>query len=246
MTYGETAHDLHAALRSAGVTVDVVPPGTDLDGYKIVVVPTLYLCTDETARSVAAACEAGAHVVVTFFSGIVDEHDHVRLGGYPGAFMELLGVRSEEFYPMPAGQAARLDDGLVAGARASRWSELLACTTAEAVTRFIDGPLPGIPAVTRREVGTAAAWYVATRLDEAATEALVRRVVDEAGVKPAAAAPPGVEVVRRVGSERSWLFVLNHSNEEVVIEVSGWDLVTEQQVGPLTLAAGRSAVVREG
>src|SRR4029078_1024740 len=54
VVYGETAHDLHAALRRAGVTVDVVPPGTALVGYKLVVVPTLYLCTDKTAHSVAA------------------------------------------------------------------------------------------------------------------------------------------------------------------------------------------------
>ena len=39
-------------------------------------------------------------MLVTYFSGIVDEHDHVRLGGYPGAFRDLLGVRVEEFFPL--------------------------------------------------------------------------------------------------------------------------------------------------
>ena len=47
---------LHAALRDRGITVDVVPvppvepvetrSGLDLTGYKVVLVPTLYLCSD--------------------------------------------------------------------------------------------------------------------------------------------------------------------------------------------------------
>ena len=47
----------------------------------------------------------------TYFSGIVDEHDHVRLGGYPGAFRDLLGVRVEEFFPLREGEQVGLDDG---------------------------------------------------------------------------------------------------------------------------------------
>ena len=29
---------------------------------------------------------------MSFFSGIVDGRDHIRLGGYPGAFRELLSA----------------------------------------------------------------------------------------------------------------------------------------------------------
>ena len=37
--------------------------------------------------------------------------DQVRLGGYPGAFRDLLGVRVEEFFPLPPGAVVTLDDG---------------------------------------------------------------------------------------------------------------------------------------
>ena len=50
------------------------------------VVPTLYLCSDALAPALEDVVARGGHVLVTYFSGIVDEHDHVRLGGYPGAF----------------------------------------------------------------------------------------------------------------------------------------------------------------
>ena len=245
VAYGVVAHDLHAAFRRRGVTVDVVPVTADLSTYQVVLVPTLYLCTDETAAAVTAAAERGAHVVVTFFSGIVDERDQVRLGGYPGAFRELLGVRAEEFYPLADGEAARLSDELGAGVTGSEWSELMRCTGAEPVVSFVDGPLPGAPAVTRRDVQGAGAWYVATRLDARGNDGLVGRVLAESGVQPVADAPAGVEVVRRSDGDRSWLFVINHTDDEVEVPTRGHDLAGDTPVDALRLAAGRVAVVRE-
>ena len=54
-----------------------------------------------------ATSTAAARSLVTYFCGIVDENDHVRLGGYPGAFRDLLGVRTEEFFPLLRGRAGR-------------------------------------------------------------------------------------------------------------------------------------------
>ncbi len=255
--YGDVAHDLHASLRRQGVTVDVVPVSDavattpDLTAYRIVLVPTLYLTSDATAAAVQAAADAGAHVVVTYFSGIVDERDHIRLGGYPGAFRDLLGVRVEELAPVPSGVRLTLDDRLVAGAHATTWAEDLTCTDAEAVTSFVDGPVPGVAAVTRRGPADAqgaggAAWYVATRLDASGTDALLGRVLSEAGVEPVADVPVGVDVARRRGADRTWLFVVNHTDAEIDVDVTGHDLVSGRDVGPLSLAAGGCAVVREG
>ncbi len=100
--YDREVQEWYAAFWDAGITVDVVPPDASLATYDVVVVPGLYSCTDEAAENVARAARAGAQVVVTYFSGVVDEHEHVRPGGYPGAFRELLGVRTEEFFPLRA------------------------------------------------------------------------------------------------------------------------------------------------
>ncbi len=59
-------------------------------------------------------------------------------------------------------------------------------------------------------------------------------------------APDGVEVVRRRGDGRSWLFAINHTDEPVEVDVAGHDLVTDRPVDRLQLDAGRVAVVREG
>ncbi|WP_210649022.1 beta-galactosidase [Nocardioides sp. SYSU D00065] len=244
--YRDRAEDLHRALSALGVGVDVVHPSADLSSYRLVLVPTLYLVSDATAAALTAAAEAGATVVVTYFSGIVDEHDHVRLGGYPGAFRDLLGVRTTEFLPLLAGQQVRVE-GLEGGpVTADVWTEDLELAGAEAVATHVDGPAAGLPAITRRPVGAGAAWYVATRLDAAGTDRLVERLVTEVRLERLPGASPLVEVTRRVGEGASWLFVVNHDSEPAEVAVHGVELVSGQEVaGDLVVAAGGVAVVRE-
>jgi beta-galactosidase len=235
LQYADAAHRWHKAVTDLGATADVVHPGADLSGYRLVIVPTLYLCGDGVERALRGVVERGGHVLVTYFSGIVDEHDHVRLGGYPGAFRDLLGVRVEEFAPLAPGASVALDDG----SRADLWTEVLTTRGAEVVASYADGPLPGTPAVTRN--GTA--WYVATRLDEAATSGLADRITREAGVHRLDEARPGVEIVRR----GPYTFVLNRSDADVTVPASGRDVLTgTDHHGKVTAAPGSVAVVREG
>ena len=243
VSYGDRIRALYRELWYRGVAVDVVHPSGDLTGYDLVLVPTLYLVKDADAENIAAAAEAGATVAITYFSGIVDENDQVRLGGYPGAFRDLLGVRSDEFFPMLAGETVSLDDG----SGADVWTERIEVTTAEVRRSFADGPLPGGPAITRNPVGQGAAWYVATRQDEAGTAALLEELLAEAGVQPVAQVPRGVEVTRRVAEDGTgFLFLLNHTAEQVQVEAKGTDLVAGSEVrGQITIAAGAVAVVQE-
>jgi beta-galactosidase len=244
--YRDRAEDLHRSLSARGVGVDVVHPSADLSGYRLVVVPTLYLVSDATVAAVTAAAEAGATVVITYFSGIVDEHDHIRLGGYPGAFRDLLGVRTTELLPLLAGETVRVDGLGSDTVSADTWAEDLELAGAEAVASYVDGPAAGLPAVTRREVGSGVGWYVATRLDRAGTDRLVDRLVAETGIETLPGAADLVEVTRRVGPDASWLFVINHGDAPAAVDVHGTDLVTGRDVaGDLAVPGGGVAVVRE-
>lgn len=240
LRYLDQAQRLHRALLDAGVAVDVLPVGAPLDAYRVVLVPTLYLASDDTAARVAAVVERGGHVLVTYFSGIVDEADRMRLGGYPGAFRDLLGVRVEEFAPLGEGGAVSLSDG----ATGHVWTERMTAPDAQVLATYVDGPSAGGPAVTRRTApdgGTA--WYVSTRLDPAATARLLDDVLATAGVRPVAATVPGVEVVRRVGDGTSWLFAINHTARDVVLPVGGTDLVTGGEHAETTVVPAHGVVV---
>ncbi|GAA4265732.1 beta-galactosidase [Frondihabitans peucedani] len=242
-SYIEQVHRLYGALWDLGVTVDVVAPGASLDGYAMVVVPSLYLVRDEHARVVDEFVEAGGSALVTFFSGIVDETDRVRLGGYPGAFRRMLGVRADEFAPLPVGGSVALSDGTTG----SLWSEPLDLVGAESVVDYASGALAGRPAVTSKRHGQGLGWYVSTQLEPEALASVVERAVTESGVAvDPALARGGVEIVRRIGEQSDWVFVLNHSDATVVHHFEGFDLVSEQRVsGAVELEAGGTHIIRQ-
>ncbi|SKB00983.1 beta-galactosidase [Agreia bicolorata] len=252
--YLPQVHAAYNALLGAGVTVDIVAPGAPVDGYRLVVVPSLYSVTDAATQVLADYVAAGGHAVVTFFSGIVDENDRVRPGGYPGAFRELLGVRSEEFVPIHPSTVLELSDGQ----SASLWSERLRLEGAEAISVFTNGPVPGVAAVTRNPVGDGAAWYLATALDEASLSETLVRAARDAGVEIPVVHPSGVEIVRRVGPFGSWVFVINHSDAAYEYRTQGTEIITGAEVGTrasamnetsqngtLDVPAGAVRVVRE-
>jgi len=236
----------HRALWERGVTCDFAHPESDLSSYRLVLVPQLYLASDATSAGLQRYAEAGGHVVVGWFSGVVDEDDHIRLGGYPGAFRDLLGVRVEEFAPLRPGESVRVE-GLPVPATGTMWTERGAATDAQVVAGYADGPSAGDPAVTRRAAGAGVAWYVGTRLDAAGLDEVLGTAVRQAGIEPALGAlPPGVEVVRRRGPDGDYLFVVNHGDDPVIVPVEGTNLISGATWASTTsLAGGDVAVIRQ-
>ncbi|HEY1176596.1 MAG TPA: beta-galactosidase [Phytomonospora sp.] len=238
LSYEEALAQAHRVAGRAGHTVDFAAPGADLSGYKLVLVPSLYLVSDADAANLASYVEGGGHVLISCFSGIADEHTRVRTGGYPGAFRELLGIRVTELRPLPEGERVVLDDGRVG----TMWTEEVRLAGAEATACYPSGE----PAVTRRRAGRGVARYVSTCLDDEGYAAEFAAATAESGAEPVLPGLPGdVEVVRRSGGGRAWLFVLNHAGEERRIAgVSGRDLLSRKAVdGELTLSGGDCAVV---
>src|SRR4029077_11323826 len=137
-------------LFEANVAVDFARPGDDLSGYRMVIAPTLYLVSDEAATGLAKFVEGGGTLVMSFFSGIVDPSDHIRLGGYPAPFRDVLGLEVIDFRPLADGEEVALQfvDGSLG--RGETWSEDLDLRGAEMVAS---------PAVTRHRHGSGTAFY---------------------------------------------------------------------------------------
>ncbi|MCX5333017.1 beta-galactosidase [Streptomyces sp. NBC_00140] len=244
LRFQELVRAWYEPLWRSGIAVDFVHPEADLSSYRLVLAPSLYLITDEGAANLTGFAERGGTLAVGFHSGAVDTNCHVRLGGYPGAFREALGVRTDELFPLLPGESVELSDG----GTARLWSERVRPAGAEAITTFTTGPLADVPAVTRNSFGMGTTWYLATQPDPATLAALLDRIRTEAGVMPVLSTPEGVEAVLRRGADADYLFLINHTGASAEISVSGeaTELLTGKPVpGVVTVAAGEVAVVRE-
>ncbi len=242
--YLEQVHAAYAALRAAGVTVDLVAPGAPLDGYRLVMVPSLYMVSDHAVSMIESFVADGGAAVVTFFSGIVDETDSIRLDPTgavpPGAFSSLIGAWTEQFFPLAPNETIALTDG----SAPTIWSERVRVTTADVVARFESGPAAGDPAITRNSFGRGTAWYVATALDELGLAAFIVGVLDAAGVtyRPT---EPGLEIIVRSNDRSRFTFFINHNDRPVSVDADGAELVTGVVVlGRLEVPAGSVRIVR--
>jgi beta-galactosidase len=180
LRYRQEALDWYTAFLNLGVRADVVPASADLTAYDVVVAPILHVMPAELATRLSDYATGGGHLITTYFTGIVDEHDHIWLGGYPGALRDLLGLRIEEFAPLLDGEQAALDNGAVG----TLWTDRidLVDPETEVLAAYKTGDMTGRPAITRRAVGTGSATYVSTRLGPAGLTPLLGDLLDRAGV----------------------------------------------------------------
>jgi len=251
LRYRQEALDWYSAFLAAGTRADVVPLGSDLSGYDVVVAPVLHVVGAETAARLDAYVADGGHLVVTYFSGIVDEDDHVHLGGYPGALRDLLGIRIEEFSPLLDDQAVTLDDGTVG----TLWTDRVQVTDPDttALATYANGPQAGRPAITRRQPATGSATYVGTRLGPEGLRPVLAGVLALAGVEadlPEELAGR-VEIVVRVGEEVEFVFLVNRSEDAIDLPVPLRDVPVLASsagaggdAGPGVLAPRQVAVLR--
>jgi beta-galactosidase len=240
----DTASELkawYAALHRAGLNADFAHPSSDLSAYRLVLAPSLYLLDQAGTSSLHRYVDGGGHLVVGPFSGIVDENDHV----VPRRLVDLLGVWTEEFYPMPATGTVDLDDGGIGRV----WSELAHVVEATVEVRYADEPsgyadagLAGAPALTAHGYGRGQVWYLTTLPDPPTLDRWMARFVDAAGVP----APDwmDVEAVRRAHpSGQSYLFLINHGAEDVTGPGAGIDLLTCAAADGTVRVPARGAVV---
>jgi len=249
---GERIQTFYDRLWRDGVTVDLAHPSQDLSRYKLVVAPASYLLTRESAANLTAYVEGGGTLLVSCFSGVVDENDRVHEGGFLAPLRAALGVQVEEFLPLREGETLSVsglgDAGPVTG---SIWAEALVLDGADVVGIYADGPAPGEAAVTRHTHGTGTGWYLSTVLDADQLAPLMQRVYADADVTPSGL-PEDVEVIQRVGTDASgaeveFTVAINHTIEPVAMPVAGGsaDLLSGEAVAEtVEVAAGGVRVLR--
>jgi beta-galactosidase len=217
LRYRSEALDWYTAVRRAGVRADVVPASTDLDGYPVVVAPILHVVPPALADRLTSFVEGDGHLVTTYFSGIVDDDDHIILGGYPGALRDLLGLRVDEFGPLADDEAVTLDNG----GTGSVWTDRIdrIDPDVEVLASYTSGGYAGRPAITRRVVGRGSATYVSTRLGPDGIRPVLDTVLAAADVHSglAPALRGRVEHTIRVGDDTEFHFLINLTDDPVAI-----------------------------
>jgi beta-galactosidase len=205
------------------VLVDVIPSSYDFSRYKIVVAPLIHMIKPGFKEAVEAFVKAGGTFITTYFSGLIDEHVGVYLGGYLGPLKEVLGVKVEEYDPLPPNgkitmKMTQVSAGYQAEYECSVWAEVVHATTAKALAVFADDYYAGCPSFTVNDFGKGKAYYVATRPGHDFMRDFLKQILNEQDID-LAQLPQGVERVTRTKGGTSYNFYLNHNPHDTEINL---------------------------
>jgi len=260
--YQRRIFDIHKQLYDRNIVADIIPPDRPLDGYRLVVLPSLMMIDADLAARLKDFVEAGGTLLALGQIGMRDFNDNYLAEPGPQHLRHLLGVTihggmyltsftgTDEALWVPARNCRAVElpvAGKIAGepvtGTARVWAADVALAGGTMLLEFAADAYDRQPAVVENLTGRGYSLYVgALALNEALADEIVQHVLDVADVASGPASPEYVEVIRR----GNVTFAVNHTAEpvEVNLGVSGTALVGTCAGGVTTLDPYGVCVVR--
>lgn len=249
LDYCQEVLHYYKALHNKNIPVDMIGVEDDLSKYSLVIAPVLYMVKGNYDEKIRAFVKNGGRFLTTFFSGYVDEHDLVTIGGYPGKLRDILGIWVEEEDALPK----EMENSFSYQGKtypAKMLCDLLHTEGAQALSSYEKDFYAGMPVLTKNAFGKGYGYYVATSSDDAFYEDYLSEICAEAGITPIMDTPATVEVTMRSNANGSFVFLLNHGEEtyETALPFAGTDLLTDTayaQNDAITLKAKGVAIIKK-
>jgi beta-galactosidase len=211
------------ALYRAGVNADIVNRQADLMKYRLVLAPDLNVMPDETARKLVAYVENGGVLLADCRTGVKDCNNLCHERTLPGLLSPALGIRIEEYSALGSNvrYAVKGEAGLAGNYSAVRYTDWVIPDGAETLARYSEQwHMKPFSAVTRNRLGKGQGWYVGTVIEqESFYDALIAQLLKDANIRPVVDPPDGVEVSIRQGQGRKLLFLMNHTDQPLTVDV---------------------------
>ena len=227
LDYCKEVEHYYKALFDLHIPVDMISVEDDLSKYDLVIAPILYMVKTGYDEKLRAYVKNGGRFLTTFFSGYVDEHDLVTIGGYPGKLRDILGIWVEEEDALPED----MHNGFHYRGKtypASMLCDLLHTEGAEALAFYEKDFYAGMPVLTKNAFGKGFGYYVASQSSDEFYRNYLGEICKEAGIAPVMETADGIEVTRRINQNGVFVFLLNHREEAYVaaLPFAGTDLLS--------------------
>jgi beta-galactosidase len=217
--YNRQLHDYYNALKRQGLNVDVVFPEADFSTYKVLVAPSLFVVTPALTAKLTEFAESGGTLILTYRSGVKDEHNVFTDQTLPGPLAKLAGVVIHDYDPQ-IDQTQEIVEAAGAHDPVQVWFDILSPTTAETLATYGKKYYAGSAALTVNPFGKGRVYYVGTEPSSPEFyDRFTTRVLREAGIEQGPQPPDGVEVATRTAPDRKVVFLLNYTDKKQSVEL---------------------------
>lgn len=208
----------HKVFFDANVPVDVIPAGSTLSGYKIVILPQMIIAKPDFQKQVKEFTENGGTLVLTFRDFVKDENNNLLFKKVlPVDFDKFAGIYVTETESLQEGQEFPLageGEFSCTQGEGGIFRDLISVTDAEVLFRYNDVFFKDYAAVTKKQQKNGFVYYLGCGLDETVLKQLLKKMADEQGIV-SEHSTDGVEIVYRESEDRKIKITMNHNAFEV-------------------------------
>ncbi|MEA3461592.1 MAG: beta-galactosidase [Bacteroidota bacterium] len=173
----------HKVLYQNNTGVDFIfPEKLNLEKYKLVIIPSLYVASDELLGEISDYIKNGGHVIMQFKSGFSDENSMVRPVMAPGPLRDACGFYYQEFSNIKAlplkGNPFEVEENF-----ATDWMEYIIPETAEVLAYYDHPYFSEYPAVTLNNYGKGTLLYEGSILSDQIQTKIMLEALERAGIE---------------------------------------------------------------
>ena len=212
-------HKYYKAFFDKKIPVDFVQDMDDLSKYKLVVAPLQYLMTPELEQHYIDYVANGGHLILTMRTGVKDANNICMTDReLPGKLGDICGIKIPEYDCLFHKECAVLFGKKEY--KTEKWADIITLTGAKTLAEYTTSFYKETPAIAENKYEQGKVWYVGTEPSDELMADFVEYVVDSCDIKRLGTAPEGVELMTRENDGQTWLFVINHTNEEKVYKLN--------------------------
>lgn len=205
----------YEALIKQYVSVDIISQEWDFSKYKLIVAPVLYLFKENTAEKIRDFVAIGGTVVMTYYSGLVNENDLVFLESPPAGLLDVFGIESEE---MDALCDDEHNEVVWNGKeyRAIDYCDLIKAGQGRIMAAYGKDFYKGMPALTENKYHNGNAYYIAFRSDDDFLYDFYKNLIGDLQLKKSVDIEfcSDVMIHVRESVNKKYLFIMNFSTQE--------------------------------
>lgn len=234
MHYHRTLHDHYRPFWQQDVNVDVITKNNAFEGYKLLIMPMVYLHSEDLLEKIQTFVKSGGTVVYTYLSGMANETDLVYEGGTLAGLQDLLGViinETDVYYPSQTNQLLLGD----ATYQVHDYATVFERTSAEAIAYYGSDFYQGEAAVSVNYYGDGQAYFIGARTGDDFLATFYTDLLEQLNISSNSLTKSSQDVLvqtREAIDGTVYYFAMNFSNQLQSVDLSPnlVDVSTGQEV----------------
>ncbi|MCR1898536.1 beta-galactosidase [Irregularibacter muris] len=201
--------------------IDVISTEKDFTKYKILVVPVMQMIDEKLGKAFENFVKQGGTIVYSFRAGIRDRDNNIHFKNvFPCFIGEMTGITIKESEPLPPNHYVNIigkEEFQGTKGTCSFWRDLIIPENARVLYGYDDQFYGNRACITENSYGKGKVYYIGGAIDEDTLQSIMDKIIHEKSIVHIKS-PKGLEVYEREYNHKKWLFINNHTSQEIIFE----------------------------